>query len=230
MSGDGPALIERHTVGDDNFRVQFRLTGLPVSGNFVDRNIEIEQMEHSLLSSTSPHRRKIHFLHGLSGIGKTQLAITYARKHQERYSAILWLNGNSKDTLLQSLAGFATYAGIDDVSKSTVNITGRGDETAESADGVLRWLTSKGDRRWLVIFNNVDRDYHTEVEDSQAYDLKSFFPATDHGSILITTRLAHLREFEAATQVMRVNGDQAVQILTNSSRLPQSSPGNPILR
>jgi len=75
------ALIERHAIGDDDFRVQFRLTGLPISGNFVDRNAEMEQMERSLLSSTSPHGRKIHVLHGLGGIGKTKLAIAYARKH-----------------------------------------------------------------------------------------------------------------------------------------------------
>jgi len=192
-------LAIRKQVTDDNiglsFRVQFRLTGLPVSGNFVDRDAEMEQMERSLLCSTSPHGRKIHVLHGLGGIGKTQLAIAYARKHQESYSAIIWLNGNSKDTLLQSLAGFATYAGIDGISKSTVKVTGHGEETAQSADAVLRWLTFKGNRRWLVIFDNVDRDYHVEVEDSQAYDLESFFPAADHGSILITTRLPRLGEF-----------------------------------
>lgn len=218
-----------HDIGL-SFQVQFGLTGLPVSGNFVDRDAEMTQMELSLLSPTSRHGRKIHVLHGLGGIGKTQLAIAYARKHQETYSAILWLNGNSKDTLLQSLAGFATHAGIDHISKLIVKITRRSEETAKSADAVLQWLTFKGNRRWLVIFDNVDRDYHADVEDSQAYDLESFFPAADHGSILITTRLPHLGEFGAATQVTRVDGNQALQILTNSSRLPQSSPGNPILR
>ncbi len=138
MFGDDSALIERHAIGEDDFRVQFRLTGLPVAGNFVDRDAEMEQTERSLLSLTSRHRRKVHVLHGLGGIGKTQLAIAYARKYQERYSAMLWLNGNSKDTLLQSLAGFATYAGIDEISKSTVKITGHGEEIAESADAILQ--------------------------------------------------------------------------------------------
>ncbi|KAL9105022.1 MAG: hypothetical protein Q9163_000119 [Psora crenata] len=219
--------IRKQVTYDDfghDFRVQFRLTGLPISGNFVDRNAEMEKMERSLLPSTSLHGRKIHALHGLGGIGKTQLAIAYARKHQERYSAILWLNGNSKDTLLQSFAGFATFAGIDGISKSTAKIPGHGKETAESADAILRWLTLKGNRQWLVIFDNVDRDYHAEVEDSQAYDLESFFPAADHGSILITTRLPHLGELGAATQVTSVDRDQALQILTKSSGLPPSSP------
>ena len=225
--------IRRQVTDDDvglSFRVQFCLTGLPVAGNFIDRDAEMEQIKCSLLSSTSRHGRKIHVLHGLGGIGKTQLAIEYARKYQERYSAILWLNGNSKDTLLQSLAGFAKYAGIDGILKSTVKISGNGEEIEEKANAVRRWLSLEGNCRWLVIFDNVDRDFHAEVKDSEAYDLESFFPAADHGSILITTRLPHLGEFGVATQVTRVDRDQALQILTNTSRPPQSSPGNHILR
>lgn len=82
-------------TGHDDFRVQFYLTGLPVAGNFVDRDTEMEQIEHSLLQSDPQGGRKIHVLHGLGGIGKTQLAIAYARKHQEVYSAILWVNGKT---------------------------------------------------------------------------------------------------------------------------------------
>ncbi|KAL6242969.1 hypothetical protein RBB50_010069 [Rhinocladiella similis] len=38
-------------------------------------------------------------LHGLGGIGKTQLAIKYATQHKEKYTAIFWLNANNKDSL-----------------------------------------------------------------------------------------------------------------------------------
>ena len=136
------SLIEHSAIGHDDFRVQFHLTGLPVAGSFVDRDTEMEQIEHSLLPSGPQGRRKIHVLHGLGGIGKTQLAIAYARKHQEVYSAILWVNGKSKDTLLQSLTAFATFARIDGivVQQSTVDLTRHGQETAENAGAVLRWL------------------------------------------------------------------------------------------
>lgn len=87
--------------------------------------------------------------------------------------------------------------------------------------GTLGTVPNKG-KASLVIFDNVDRDYPAEVEDIPAYDLESFFPAADLGSILITTRFPHLGESGAATQVTRVDKDQALQILTNTSRLPQS--------
>ena len=130
-------------LGGDHFRVRFHLTGLPVSGNFVDRDTEMKQIEHSLLPFTPRDGRKIHVLHGLGGIGKTQLAIAYCRKHQAIYSAILWLNGNSEDTLLQSLAAFATHAQFDGRPESAVKVAGHGQEIVEKANAVLRWLALK---------------------------------------------------------------------------------------
>lgn len=190
----------------------------------------MEQIEHSLLPSDPQDGRKIHVLHGLGGIGKTQLAIAYCRKHQAIYSAILWLNGNSKDTLFQSLAAFAAYARIDGLQGSTVRATGHGQETAEKANAVRRWLALEGNCRWLVVLDNVDRDYDAEVKDPQAYDIESFLPAADQGSILITTRLPHLGAFGTATKVTRVGSEQALRILMNNSLQLQSTPGNPVFR
>ena len=217
-------------LGGDHFRVQFHLTGLPVSGNFVDRDTEMKQIGDSLLPFTSQDGRKIHILYGLGGIGKTQLAIAYCRKHQGTYSAILWLNGNSQDTLLQSLAAFAIYTRINGLQGSTIGATGHGQEIAEKANAVRRWLALKGNRQWLIVLDNVDRDYHAEVEDPQAYNIESFLPAADQGSILITTRLPYLGALGTATKVRRVGSEQALRILMNNARLPLSTPGNPVFR
>lgn len=37
-------------------------------------------------------------------MGKTQLAITYSKRHKDNYSAIFWLNIKDKDSLKQSFA------------------------------------------------------------------------------------------------------------------------------
>ena len=197
----------------------------------------MEQIERSLLPSDVP-RRRIHVLHGLGGIGKTQLAIGYARKHQERYSAIAWLNGNSRDTLVQSLAGFAEHAEIGGRRTSTIGAVGRGHgqgqgqghELWELARAVLQWLALDGNGRWLLVLDNVDRDHQSEVKDPQAYDVESFFPARDHGSVLITTRLSHLKEHGSATKVMSVDQEQGRQILKNSVRTGLAASGNRVLR
>lgn len=217
-------LTECFVLGSESFRVPFQLTGLPVTGSFVDRDAEMEQIEHSLLPWNPHDARKVHVLHGLGGIGKTQLAIAYCRKYQKTYSAILWLNGNSEDTLLQSLAAFATYARLNSKEELTASAAGQGQETVEKAKAVRRWLALEGNRRWLVVFDNVDRDHRAEVDDSQAYDIESYFPAADHGSILITTRLPHLGLHGKSTHVSRVDSEQAFQILTENLLLPRS-PG-----
>lgn len=133
--------------GCDDFRVEFYLTGLPVAGHFVDRDAEMKEIEHSLLAPNPQDGRKIHVSHGLGGIGKTQLAIAYARKHQESYSAILWLNGNSKDTLLQSFAAFGRHASIKPLPDSTARTTQHTENTEAEAKAVLRWLALGGNRR-----------------------------------------------------------------------------------
>ena len=208
----------------------FRLTGLSVTDNFVDRDAEMEQIEHSLLLSDAQDRRRIHVLHGLGGIGKTQLAIAYARKHQQRYTAILWLNGSSRDTLVQSLAVFAEYAEIGETRQSTGDTIEQGFEQQKKANAVLRWLALDENRRWLLIFDNVGRDYQTKAGDQQAYDIEFFWPAADHGSVLITTRLSHLEEHGSTTKVMSVNREQGRQILQNSVRRCLSTQGNRVPR
>jgi hypothetical protein len=54
------------------------------------------------------------------------------------------------------------------------------------ADAVLRWLALVRSRRWLMIFDNVDRDVRPGDDDAQAYDVMSFLSAVGHGSVLIT--------------------------------------------
>ena len=46
-------------------------------------------------------------LHGLGGIGKTQLTVAYAKRHKDNYSAIFWLNIKDKDSLKQSFTRVA---------------------------------------------------------------------------------------------------------------------------
>lgn len=131
--------------------------------------------------------------------------------------------------LLQSLTRFATYADIDDILKLIIKIIENDKEIKKKMNIVHRWLALEENRRWLVIFDNIDWDYHAEIKNSQTYDLEFFFSAIDHDFILIITRLFHLEEFETATQVMKVNRNQALQILINNSCLSQSDSNNRIL-
>jgi hypothetical protein len=76
--------------------------------NFVDRPSEMAELSRVLLLQNPTDRRKLLFLHGLGGIGKTQLAIEFARRHAAGFSSVFWLDGRTEDTLKQSIATAAT--------------------------------------------------------------------------------------------------------------------------
>ena len=60
---------------------------------------------HRMLRGDGSRRTVV--LHGLGGIGKTQLTIAYAKRHRHNYSAIFWLNIKDEDSLRQSFAKVA---------------------------------------------------------------------------------------------------------------------------
>ena len=87
--------------------VPFSLEGLPVVNEFVERASEMTALEEQLLPSRQKRRRKVTIVSGLGGIGKTQLSIEFARQHQLRFSAVIWLDGRTEDRLKQSMITFA---------------------------------------------------------------------------------------------------------------------------
>src|SRR4051794_31427238 len=78
-------------------------------GLFVGREAELQGMESILQpqAASSGSTRKVLILGGMGGIGKTQVAITYAKRHRHSYSSIFWLNANTEATLNSSLHAVA---------------------------------------------------------------------------------------------------------------------------
>ena len=76
-------------------------------------------------------------------------------------------------------------------------------------NGVLMWLSLSSNREWLLIIDNVDRDHLHKDRDPQAYDVRKYFPSADHGSILITSRLANLERLGHGKKLDKVDDEQA---------------------
>ena len=95
---------------------------------------------------------------------------------------------------MQSLAAFSKHAGPSPVSEVAAAATQDAGDVEAEARAVLRWLALPGNRRCLMIVDNVDRDYNGDDEDPLAYDIQSFLPPADHGYILITSRVPSLSE------------------------------------
>jgi hypothetical protein len=193
---------------------------------FVDRPAEMMGLELALLPRPDQsQRQRIHVLHGLGGMGKTQLAVEFARRHHRRFSSVFWLDGRSEDTLKRSIAGHASRIPQGQIAETSRTYAGdsRADVNAVVHD-VMAWLTRSGNTAWLLIFDNVDREYSTDSVDADAYDVESYFSVAEHGSVLITTRLARLEQLGESQQLGKVDEERARAILETKYKKPYSKP------
>jgi hypothetical protein len=68
-----------------------------------------------------------------------------------------------------------------------------------------------------MIIDNVDYDCKIKEKDLLAYNAKEYLPQADHGSVLITGRLASMaRTFEVESFVDRIDTAQARSILKSN--------------
>lgn len=75
----------------------------------------------------------------------------------------------------------------------------------------MEWLSNTENKHWLIIFDNVDRDYQGET-DVNAYNVSNYIPEVDHGLIMITTRLANLQQLGESLHLETVDMSQAQAI------------------
>lgn len=207
----------------------FTLHGCPCFDNFVDRPDDMEKLEQQFRKQPR-HRRRVVVLHGLGGIGKTQLAIEFARRHRESYTAVFWLDGSSKDSLERSIVECASRVPeIQNKIKKRQNGTKNqvkwkrnaapceGSQENLTVQHLVDWLSKEANKDWLLIFDNVDHDYYGKTRHSDAYELTRYFPA-DHGSILITSRLSNLSQYGESQRLDIVNDEVAKAIIEKRSQ------------
>jgi hypothetical protein len=180
-------------VDFEQFAVGLNLKSFPEVTQFVAREKELSKM-HELLQGHSS--RSCVVLHGLRGIGKTQLAITYARRHKEKYTAIFWLNANDEDSLKLSFQDVAQQVLRHHPSTSVLSSVDQKKDPDQVVSVVKAWLDFPRNTRWLIIYDNFDNPKTPGNPDGLAVDIRQFLPRSDHGSIIITTRSSQVRQGE----------------------------------
>ncbi|KAK5063004.1 hypothetical protein LTR84_005080 [Exophiala bonariae] len=143
---------------------------------FVGRQNELDQIHEALGPNGKTQEQRRVILGGMGGVGKTQLAIAYAKSRMNDFKSVFWLNATSETTLKDS---FSSIAGL---------IFDIQDSGALSSDQALvhihRWLSNKKNTRWLLLFDNHD--------DPKEFDIRKYYPHASHGSAIVTTRRSDL--------------------------------------
>ncbi|KAF2633107.1 hypothetical protein BU25DRAFT_487441 [Macroventuria anomochaeta] len=194
------------------YRVPFNLKDVP-AGKFAERPRDTEALERALLPQEKVKKRRLLAAYGLGGVGKTQLAANFARRHQNSFSSVLWLDGSSGSSLKQSFAAFASRIPAGQIPEaSRLYAANRGGDIDAVLRDVLGWLSIADNSGWLLVVDNVDRDDRRCEEDAEAYNVEEYLPEADHGSVLITTRLRHLGQLGEQWEVKKVDKKQAQAI------------------
>jgi tetratricopeptide (TPR) repeat protein len=141
-----------------------------------------------------------HTLHGLGGVGKTQLAVEYVYRYTSEYDLVWWVPSEQPPLIRQSLLALAPQLRLK---------VGPGDDVQQTLNAIndaLRLGTPY--RRWLLVFDNADRPEELGP-----------FLSNPSGHILITSRNRSWENSAATVEVDVFERTESIELLTR--RLPK---------
>ncbi|WP_405819306.1 FxSxx-COOH system tetratricopeptide repeat protein [Streptomyces sp. NBC_01390] len=201
-----------HTRG----QVRYPNTGTPVSNIqprypwFTGRAPILDTLRRQLVSSVSGQRLP-QVLHGLGGVGKTQLVREYAHRFKADYDLVWWIDAEQPDLVAPKLADLAR--------RLDLNV---GDDVADSAWEAVQALRDAAPyARWLLIFDNVeDLDRILENFPEQTA------PVADsvYGHLLVTCRAKPASTRVQSVEVEVFTREESVEHLCR--RVPGLSTGD----
>jgi hypothetical protein len=142
-----------------------------------------------------------HALHGIGGVGKTQLAVEYAYRNRAAYDVVWWIPADQPPLVQSSLAALAPYLNLPPATANGVQ------EAAAAVIDALRRGAPYD--RWLLIFDNAD----------QPEDLNSLIPRGP-GHVLITSRNHRWQGVVDSIVVDVFSREESVEFLTK--RVPKA--------
>jgi hypothetical protein len=154
---------------------------------FVGRDTALAELRNQLLAGGTAVAQA---LHGMGGVGKTQLAVEYAYRFAGTYGLVWWIAAERTELIATQLADLAVEAGI-------------AADTAEIPAAVSTLYSELRHREnWLLIFDN--------AEDPRA--LQRWLP-TGPGHVLITSRNTNWGEIATRVNVAVFAPEESVTLL-----------------
>jgi hypothetical protein len=175
---------------EETFSINFSISEVTEVEHFVAREEELAQMREELGNTSS---RRTIVLHGLGGMGKTQLAVAYAKKYRAEYSAVFWLNSKDEDLLKQSFVKVAKRIIREHPSSVHFRSLAESEDPNGAVEAVKRWLDQPENNRWLIIYDNYDNPKLANNKELGAFDIRLFLPEAYQGAVIITTRSSQVK-------------------------------------
>ena len=136
------------------------------NARFTGRSSVLEELRSQILGGSQAIVLPLA-LHGLGGVGKTQIALEYAHRFKADYDLVWWISAEQPDFISTALADLAARLGYQ-VRESVA------DAAAAARDALRRGNPYS---RWLLIFDNA----------GDPKELEDYLPGGD-GHVMITSR------------------------------------------
>jgi hypothetical protein len=134
--------------------------------NFSGRSELLEQLHASLRAGSAAAVVPRGALHGLGGVGKTELALEYAHRFASDYDVAWWIPTEQPTSAIAVLAALAGRFGVTEV--------------ADQQEMIARlYDLLRGQDRWLLIYDNAERPER----------LEGLLPPGGGGHVLVTSPL-----------------------------------------
>jgi tetratricopeptide (TPR) repeat protein len=135
--------------------------------NFTGREQLLTDLRVALTKEKTAALTQPQAIHGLGGVGKTQLALEYAYSFAAEYGLVWWLRAEETVTLATDYAGLAAPLHLPEKDAQ---------DQAAIIRAVRQWLDHN--TGWLLVFDNAQ----------QARGLLSYLPHSGSGHVIITSR------------------------------------------
>ena len=132
--------------------------------NFTGREELLKKIREKLTSDEK--ELKIVAIHGLGGIGKTQVVLEFANRYRSSYKIVWWVRAEELSILSSEYASLANH----------LNLPTKYLKESEIINSVKKWLEENPG--WLIVFDNA----------VNSNKLRDFIPENNTGHIIITSR------------------------------------------
>jgi tetratricopeptide (TPR) repeat protein len=167
------------------------ITNLPPRNpDFSGRGQLLKELHEMLMAGGAATVVQAATVHGLGGVGKTQLALEYAHRYASDYDLIWWVPAEQPVAIPGLLGGFARRLGVPQQADQAELLAGLWDELRQRD-------------RWLLIYDNAEG--HRELE--------PYRPPGGSGRVLITSRKSTWGRETAMVRLDVLHRDEAVAFL-----------------
>ncbi|MCX4237306.1 FxSxx-COOH system tetratricopeptide repeat protein [Streptomyces ortus] len=135
-------------------------------------------------------------LHGMGGVGKSQIAVEYLYRHSHDYSLVWWIPAEQHNQVIQSLIELGDRMGL------------RAGSDVSAVRSVLEALrTGVPYRNWILVFDNAENPR----------EIRRYFPTDGPGRILVTSRNAQWSSLASSLEVNVFAREESIALLRRRS-------------